>query len=139
MRMRTFGLCRTSWLTAAQAAATRSTAGSSSTTSTRSIDRTAPDPPALRPGPGAVPAGRASGAEADDEGAARIAVEHRPHQARHHLRPSVAARAAVDLAVDDEGEVARVDQRHARLAAVCVPDQVPPLAVGPFADGVRRV
>ena len=58
IQMRTRGLPSTSWLTGAQSRATRRIAGSSSTTSTRSMEGTAASQPAVDPVPSPITSAR---------------------------------------------------------------------------------
>ena len=90
-----------------------STAGSSSTTSTRSIVGTAPSQPAVLPVPRPITSARRGWGW-------RIA----PTQAGHHLRAGVAAGAAVGLAVDDEGVVVGVDRAPRCSRGRPLPDEV---------------
>ena len=93
-------------------------AGSSSTTSTRSIDGACASQPADAAGP-----------QADDHGALRgCGTRNAAEQPAHHLRLRVANRGAVDLAVDHERDPAPVLMSATRaLEPVGLPHEQPPL------------
>ena len=98
------------------------------------------DVDALHRGHGAEPAGAAAGAEADDQRALRLRMAEGAEQAEHDLRPGIAARAAVRLAVDDEGVAVLLDgERDGALDAVAVPDDGAAAELLPAAQLVRRI
>ena len=85
------------------------------------------------------PAGRAARTETDHQRGVRSRMNCRGHQARHDLRARIAAGAAVRLAVDHECVIVRVEQGHAALAAVDVPQQHAAELVFPIAQMVDAV